>query len=158
MKNFSHLTAPQKLLEGLCLALLVGMILSLVLFWGSIPDQIPGHYNAAGEIDRWGSKWELLLLPFCGVFLYAILSAACAALWSPIRKGEIPRSTYTWLAGTKLVIVGTFAFLEWCGASARPAGRWLLPVDTALLAALMTGFLVSALRFAIKRGEKQGFL
>ena len=23
-----------------------------------LPDQIPVHYNMAGEIDRWGSKYE----------------------------------------------------------------------------------------------------
>ena len=27
------------------------------------PDTIPVHYNAAGEIDRWGSKYEFLLFP-----------------------------------------------------------------------------------------------
>ena len=27
-----------------------------------LPDQIPAHYNAAGEIDRWGSKYEQLIL------------------------------------------------------------------------------------------------
>lgn len=28
-----------------------------------LPDQVPMHYNLAGEIDRWGSKYENLLLP-----------------------------------------------------------------------------------------------
>ncbi len=27
-----------------------------------LPDQIPMHYNAAGEIDRWGSKYEEFIL------------------------------------------------------------------------------------------------
>lgn len=28
-----------------------------------MPDTVPMHYNAAGEIDRWGSKFENLLFP-----------------------------------------------------------------------------------------------
>ena len=28
-----------------------------------MPDTVPLHYNAAGEIDRWGSKYESLLFP-----------------------------------------------------------------------------------------------
>lgn len=28
-----------------------------------LPDQIPAHYDINGEVDRWGSKWETLILP-----------------------------------------------------------------------------------------------
>ena len=28
-----------------------------------LPDEIPAHYNAAGEVDRWGSKYEMLIFP-----------------------------------------------------------------------------------------------
>jgi uncharacterized membrane protein len=28
-----------------------------------VPDEIPAHYDAMGIIDRWGSKYELLILP-----------------------------------------------------------------------------------------------
>ena len=28
-----------------------------------MPDLVPMHYNAAGEIDRWGSKYENLIFP-----------------------------------------------------------------------------------------------
>lgn len=27
-----------------------------------LPDQIPAHYNISGEIDRWGSKYEMFIL------------------------------------------------------------------------------------------------
>ncbi len=50
--------------------------LALTLIWLQfLPDQVPLHYNFAGEIDRWGSKWEYLLLP--GI---AHLFAACFSL------------------------------------------------------------------------------
>lgn len=28
-----------------------------------LPDTIPAHYNAAGEVDRWGSRYEVLIFP-----------------------------------------------------------------------------------------------
>ena len=29
-----------------------------------LPDEMPAHYNAQGEVDRWGSKYEMLIFPF----------------------------------------------------------------------------------------------
>ena len=44
-------------------------ILSLIALAGTVmalrfmPDQVPMHYDAAGNIDRWGSKYENLIFP-----------------------------------------------------------------------------------------------
>ena len=38
--------------------------LTVTLIWlPFLPEQVPMHYDFAGNIDRWGSKWENLLLP-----------------------------------------------------------------------------------------------
>ena len=38
--------------------------LAVTLIWlPFLPDQVPMHYDFAGNIDGWGSKWENLLLP-----------------------------------------------------------------------------------------------
>ena len=39
------------------------LIITLVVL-PFLPEQIPAHYNFAGEIDRWGSKYESLIFPF----------------------------------------------------------------------------------------------
>ncbi len=39
------------------------MLAVLVFNWSVLPDQVPAHFGANGEVDRWGSKWELLILP-----------------------------------------------------------------------------------------------
>ncbi|WP_456276289.1 DUF1648 domain-containing protein [Bacillus sp. AK128] len=46
-----------------------GSIILLIAIWNQLPEQVPGHYNAAGEVDRWGAKYELLILPGVGVFM-----------------------------------------------------------------------------------------
>ena len=51
------------LMEVLCLVMLVGLTIYLGISWSSLPDKIPAHYDFAGNIDRWGKKGELLIVP-----------------------------------------------------------------------------------------------
>lgn len=50
-----------------------GSIIFLIVMWGKLPEEVPGHYNALGEVDRWGSKGELLILPGVGAFILILL-------------------------------------------------------------------------------------
>ncbi|MFB5285398.1 DUF1648 domain-containing protein [Peribacillus sp. Hz7] len=38
----------------------LGSLIFLIIIWGTLPEEVPAHYNALGEVGRWGSKWELL--------------------------------------------------------------------------------------------------
>lgn len=40
-----------------------------------LPEQIPAHYNFSGQVDRWGSKYETLVLPVFPVILGVIMLA-----------------------------------------------------------------------------------
>ncbi len=40
------------------------VVLSLLLL-PLLPERIPAHYNLYGEVDHWGSRLEVLLLPLC---------------------------------------------------------------------------------------------
>lgn len=52
----------------------IGSIIFLVYVWGDLPEKVPGHYNAQGEVDRWGPKGELIILPAIATFLLILLS------------------------------------------------------------------------------------
>lgn len=45
----------------------------LIYVWDRLPDQVPAHFNALGEVDRWGSKWMLSLLPLIGLILFIMM-------------------------------------------------------------------------------------
>lgn len=46
----------------------------LFFIWNSLPDEVPLHWNLEGEIDRWGSKNELLIIPFLlPVLIYVLM-------------------------------------------------------------------------------------
>ena len=36
----------------------------LTYIWNELPNQVPMHWNASGEIDRWGDKSELFMMLF----------------------------------------------------------------------------------------------
>lgn len=55
-------------------ALIAIAILAGLLLWSRLPDPMPAHWNAAGEIDGYMSK-------FWGVFLIPIISIALAGLF-----------------------------------------------------------------------------
>lgn len=56
------------------LAVIVGMFVLALLSWSSAPEQIPVHWNAAGEVDRYGGKFEgLLVLPIITLGTYGLL-------------------------------------------------------------------------------------
>lgn len=58
-------------LDLVSVVVFIGAIAYLVMKWTTIPNLVPGHYNAAGEVDRWGGKAELLILPIIGIFIWA---------------------------------------------------------------------------------------
>lgn len=57
-------------IEVCCLLCLVGIWIYLIVIWEHIPDEIPGHYNAMGEIDRVTGKGSLLVLPITTWIMY----------------------------------------------------------------------------------------
>jgi len=40
-----------------------------------LPDQIPAHYGASGQVDRWGSKYETLVFPALTVVFGGVMLA-----------------------------------------------------------------------------------
>ena len=63
-----------RIIEIVCLTLLIGVTAYLIFNWGSIPDKIPVHYDWEGHIDRWGNKAEVMILPIMSWFLYLLIT------------------------------------------------------------------------------------
>lgn len=40
----------------------------------NLPETIPGHFNATGQPDGYGSRSTLFLLPMIGIFLYLLMT------------------------------------------------------------------------------------
>lgn len=64
----------EKIIDGLGILLFAAANVYLIVSWGNIPSQVPAHFNGAGEVNRWGSKYEMLILPIIGLFLFVLMS------------------------------------------------------------------------------------
>ncbi|PIC79336.1 hypothetical protein CSV75_12115 [Sporosarcina sp. P18a] len=62
--------AVAKAFDVLVIALFAAALVYLLLQWNQLPDRIPAHFGANGEVDRYGSKIELLLLSVIGVVMW----------------------------------------------------------------------------------------
>jgi len=52
------------------LALIAAAVLAGILLWNRLPDPMPAHWNAAGEIDGYMSKfWGIFLTPIIAIVL-----------------------------------------------------------------------------------------
>jgi uncharacterized membrane protein len=51
----------------------LGSVIFLIINWNLLPKEVPAHYNALGEVDRWGTKWELIILPIVGAFIIVLM-------------------------------------------------------------------------------------
>lgn len=143
-----------KLMNRLSLLVLVGTVVFLAGYWKQIPAEVPMHYNAAGEIDRWGSKAELLILPVIAWLLYGLLTVVeqVPSAWNTGVKvtAENREQVYAllghMLSTLKLLVMVMFAWITlWC-ALARPLPVWFLPVVLAAVFGNMAYWLVRIFR------------
>lgn len=74
----------------------------------ALPDTVPAHLNAAGQVDRWGSKPEALALPL--IFTFVVLATLPILLAAPIE----------WSGAT---VRGLAVFAAW-GPCSPCCSRW----------------------------------
>jgi uncharacterized membrane protein len=141
MKTKIKLTKLQIVLEIIAAMLLLGMYVYLLLSWNSAPDQIPGHYNAAGVVDRWGNKSELIFLPVMSTFLYLLLTIILfiPSTWNVPGKitdrnrDKVYGMTRYLLIIMKAEIVAVFFYILNNSLKARPLSPYFLPVFLILI-------------------------
>ena len=110
---------------------LVGVVVYLILAWKTIPDQIPGHYNAAGEIDRWGSKSELIVLPIISWLMFGLITLieCFPQAWNTgVRITAVNRSAVYRLLKNLIAVVKMFMLAMFGSLTVISSLRLNLPV------------------------------
>ena len=95
-------------------------ILAGVILWNQLPDPMPSHWNAAGEIDGWSSK------PFAVFGMPAILVAAqwlclLGTAADPKKKNHSDKMIHLvlWIVPMLSVVMHTFVYLIALGYGLR---------------------------------------
>ena len=66
-------TTLEKIANIIGIASIVAMVLYIAFNWSALPENVPIHFNAAGEADGWGSKWMLFFLLIITIALYIFM-------------------------------------------------------------------------------------
>lgn len=144
----------QKAIEIITIILLISIWAYLILSWDTIPAKIPGHYNGAGVVDRWGSKNEILVMPIASIALYALLTMVSyfPSTWNiPVEITEenrefVYRNVKTMLSLLKLEVITTFTYITYCNINTISLGVWFLPVELILIFGTLIYFVVKVSR------------
>ena len=87
---------------AILLVVLVGTLFALSI----MPDTVPVHFDIHGVVDRWGSKYEMLIMPGCML--------AMLAFWIGISAGNLSQRITPASIGkrsTKDVIISVLKYL-----------------------------------------------
>ena len=87
----SPTTLWQRILGILSPVVLLGAIVFVLIRFPHLPEQIPIHFNAKGEIDGYGGRFSLLLMPLIGLVMDASL----------VLVGRFPKS---WNTGVRITL------------------------------------------------------
>lgn len=131
----------QKIIEIINLLILFFMIGYLIINWNNIGDTVPSHYNSAGQIDAWGDKGTLILLPIIAVianFSMGITLFVPQALSIPVKVTEqnyvkVYDLTRDLMNFMKTTINISFLYINIMSVNGKPLGTLFLPVFLILI-------------------------
>lgn len=155
MKMRRSRTIPDRILEVISLLVMIGTTFYLIVGWNSFPDRIHAHYNAAGEIDRWGGKGELIFLLVMMWILYIgiTLIQRFPQIWNTgvqvtqENRERVYRTLMYMLETLKLLMVAGLSFLTVYGMTGKNLPVWFLFVFMGALFADLIFWMVRLVRF-----------
>lgn len=124
-------------IDIICLIFLIGLIIFVAIAWPNIPDQIPGHYNAMGEVDRIAGKGSLIGLIAISWSMYILMFVIemFPQTWNTgvkvtkENKARVYRTMKDLLSISKLLIVLIFTYLTIMSALSKPLSPLFLPIS-----------------------------
>jgi len=125
----------------LCLIQLVGITIYLIVAWGNLPDQIPGHFGADGAVTRYDDKGILLVLPIIAWVMFIGISVVerFPQLWNTgVRvteenKFRVYRVIKSLISKVKFIVITMFVFITIIQSLAQSLPIWFSPVFLGVL-------------------------
>ena len=147
-------TRADRILDLLGWILLIRPLAYLILGWSSFPDQIPMHYNGAGEIDRWGGKGEIIFIEVMMWILYLGIGVVekYPQIWNTgvevtaKNKEKVYRTLKYMLKTLKFLTALIFAYLIVNSLQSAPLPGWFTPAVMILVFGDMAFWLIRLFR------------
>ena len=128
-----------KLLLITTLALLIPVLVGLIL-WNQLPEQIPTHWNAQGEIDGWSSK-PFVVFGLTGIML-AIQWLCVLGAGADPKKGNHPEKVLQlalWISPLLSLVLYAVTYATALGKTVRI--EVILPVLIGVILAVIGNYL-----------------
>ena len=115
---------------GLAVLCFLGTLIFVIVKYPSLPDMLPSHFNARGEIDGWSGKTAAAFFPSIVGFLMLVIMGPIQffpKLWNNtqgVPAYKLPRVIRSTRTGLCLMLFASEAFF---GATAICAAR-LMPL------------------------------
>ena len=136
------------------LSCLFGVTLYLILAWNTIPAKVPMHFNAAGEVNKWGSKSGLIIFPIISWLIYGLITLIerYPQVWNTgvqITEGnrdQVYRLLKDLIAWVKMITLSIFGCLTVLSSLARNLPMWFLLAFLVLLFGTIAYYIVKLTR------------
>ncbi len=130
-------------------------LLSTAVIVRQLPDRIPVHYDAAGNIDRWGSRYESLVFPviivllalFWTRFIRYFEKKAAGAVDEKTGAAALSNAKVFGITGVRTTAMFTVmqAFVLYGAYSGAVSGADSWTVDIGKVSAILMGILIIVL-------------
>jgi hypothetical protein len=152
-------TLPEWLLEFGAAAALLGQFLVVLAAWPEIPDQVPQHFDAAGQTDAWGSKATLLLLPAVNFVVFVMMTvisrfphiSSVPVEVTPLNAQRVYRLIRFQTIWLKAVVALVLAYMSWRTIEQARGGAQGLGAGFLPLTILAVGSAVAWFYFELRR-------
>ena len=149
-------TKPQIVMEVIGGLIIIGMFLFVLLQWGDIPQKIPEHYDFTGQVDKWGDKTGVLIMPIMAVALYLLLTVVTMfpRIWNvPVEITESNKEAVyscmkSMLIFMKIEILATFSYITYCQVTSTKLSSLFLTVVLLGLFATIAFFIIKTIKVA----------
>ena len=123
-----------------------------------LPDEVPVHFNLNNQVDRWGSKYELLILPFVIIFLGIILLLVANHLDKKEKNGSNNYNILITVGICLLVVFNILTYVTLYFAFAGLQDSSTAPIDVISLTTLLLGFMMIVIGNIIPKAKMNSML
>ena len=109
-------------------------VIASVLVYGALPDAMPIHWNAAGEVDGWLPKsWGVVVLPLAALLCWGVSRWASGRVAGTDSSGKLEVALDVLQVATVLFMSAVAGLVLMAGVGAGDYTGRLLPIGVGIL-------------------------
>ena len=142
------------IIDALCLAAIAAVFVMIILRWPMLPDRIPTHFDLNGNVNGYGGKGTLIVLPAVALLMFVPITILefYPQVWNTGVKvtarnaDAVYRYLRMMMVSIKLLTVLLMCTMAVLFCYSAPVPAWIIPAYVVLMTAAIVLFLIKASR------------